>query len=184
MWQFFATPATIIFAPHLSCSCHAAALIFYHKVLAQDDHHWYHPSCELTNKKGFTMNGIKDAITELERIFTALLPLFNKDMPKPVITIQSKGRKRCLAWFVEDKWQNDQEEPLAEINICAESLARACPRHRCDDDARDVSSVELARWHQGLHGKPVSQRPFPRPRRRCWSGLSEKWPRVGRYHGK
>jgi SprT-like family len=70
------------------------------------------------------MNGIKDAITELERIFTALVPLFNKDMPKPVITIQSKGRKRCLAWFVEDKWQNDQEEPLAEINICAESLAR------------------------------------------------------------
>ena len=70
------------------------------------------------------MNSVKDAIIELERIYISLLPLFDKEMPQPDITIQSKGRKRCLAWFVEKKWLNNEGEPIAEINVCAESLAR------------------------------------------------------------
>jgi hypothetical protein len=70
------------------------------------------------------MNSVKDAITELERIYAALIPLFDKDMPQPVITIQSKGRKRCVAWFAGKKWQNNEIEPIGEINFCAESLSR------------------------------------------------------------
>jgi hypothetical protein len=100
------------------------------------------------------MNGIKDAITELERIFNALVPIFNKDMRKPVITIQTKGRKCCVGWFVGDKWQNDREEPLAEINICAESLARPVL------DIGETMVHEMchqANWLDGINDCTVNQ---------------------------
>jgi hypothetical protein len=52
------------------------------------------------------MNTIRPAIEELERAFRELVPVFNREMPLPVITIQSKGRKNALGWFVRDKWSN------------------------------------------------------------------------------
>ena len=70
------------------------------------------------------MNTIRPAIEELERAFRELSPVFKRNMPLPVITIQSKGRKNALGWFVRDKWSNTNGK-LPEINICAEHLARS-----------------------------------------------------------
>jgi hypothetical protein len=67
---------------------------------------------------------MKDAIAELERIYERSVPLFRGvEMPRPVITIQSRGRIACLAWFIANRWQ-DGETPLCEINLAAETLAR------------------------------------------------------------
>lgn len=65
------------------------------------------------------------AISELERAYEELLPIFPKPMSLPVITIQTRGRSRRLGWFCADKW-NDQLEGRrkAEINIAAESLGQ------------------------------------------------------------
>ena len=70
------------------------------------------------------MNSIRPAIEELERMYKAFAPLFGREMPLPVITIQSKGRKNALGWHWKDKWQNAEPGKLTEINLCAEYLGR------------------------------------------------------------
>ncbi len=45
------------------------------------------------------MNSIRPAIEELERAFRELAPVFGREMPLPVITIQSQGRKAPLVGF-------------------------------------------------------------------------------------
>jgi hypothetical protein len=67
---------------------------------------------------------IRPAITELERAFTALVFLFKREMPLPVITIQTKGRRAVSGWYSHQRWQNGKPEGISEINICAEHLAR------------------------------------------------------------
>src|SRR5438132_560721 len=85
------------------------------------------------------MNTIKPAIIELERIFTELAPLFGRDLPLPVITIQSKGRRNALGWHWKDKWQNGTPGKLTEINISAEHL---------DRPAEDIAETML---HEMVH---------------------------------
>lgn len=70
------------------------------------------------------MNSIRPAIEELERMYKAFASLFGREMPLPVITIQSKGRKNALGWHWKDKWQNAEPGKLTEINLCAEHLGR------------------------------------------------------------
>jgi hypothetical protein len=72
-----------------------------------------------------TEASILPAQKELERAFLALAFLFKREMPKPVITIQTRGRRRMKGWYAHHRWQNDQLEPLSELNVCAEDLA--CP---------------------------------------------------------
>jgi SprT-like family protein len=67
---------------------------------------------------------IRPAIAELERAFTALTVLFKREIPLPIITIQTKGRRAASGWFWHQKWQNGKPEGLSEINICAEHLSR------------------------------------------------------------
>jgi hypothetical protein len=67
---------------------------------------------------------IRPAISELERAFEALAFLFKREMPLPVITIQTKGRKAAAGWYSHHRWQNGKPEGVSEINICAEHLAR------------------------------------------------------------
>jgi len=67
---------------------------------------------------------IRPAIAELERAFLALAFLFTREMPLPVITIQTRGRRRnVLGWYAHHRWQNGQPEGVSEINVCAEYLA-------------------------------------------------------------
>jgi hypothetical protein len=79
-------------------------------------------------------------IAELERAFDEFcVSLFKRKMPRPVITIQTRGRSRMIGWFWEDKWQNGQPKKLPEINIVAEYLAQ---------DVEDIAEVLL---HEMVH---------------------------------
>ena len=66
------------------------------------------------------------ATCELERVFgrLAVVLLFRQQMPTPIITIQSKGRRKALGWFIRKAWTNDGENYVPEINISAEYLSR------------------------------------------------------------
>ncbi len=72
------------------------------------------------------MPSIKDAIEELERAYSMLVPRFDIEMPRPIITVQSAGRKTCLAWFSQKRWKsNTVRMDMCEINFSAEKLSRA-----------------------------------------------------------
>ena len=66
-------------------------------------------------------NSIIPIIKELERIYDALAIEFKLKHPRPLITIQSKGRQKVLGWHWEDKWERGKQT-ISEINICAEEL--------------------------------------------------------------
>jgi hypothetical protein len=66
-------------------------------------------------------NSIIPIIKELERIYDALAIEFKLKHPRPIITIQSKGRQKVLGWQWEDKWERGKQT-IIEINICAEEL--------------------------------------------------------------
>ena len=70
------------------------------------------------------MRSIRPAIEELEKAFESFVPLFGREMPRPVITVQSKGRMNALGWFWKDGWANGEPGKLPEINLSAEHLAR------------------------------------------------------------
>lgn len=67
---------------------------------------------------------IRPAIEELERAFRAFAPLFGRELPLPVITIQTTGRASAYGWFHPAMWQGSDGGDLPEINICAEHLSR------------------------------------------------------------
>ena len=105
------------------------------------------------------------AIAELERAFRELCNLsFKRQMPLPVITIQSKGRKNAIGWFWEDKWQSAAPRPLPEINICPEYL---------DLDIEDIAEVLLhemchyANYLDGIRDCSSSQYHNQKFKRRC-----------------
>ena len=67
-------------------------------------------------------NSIIPVIKELERIYDALSKEFKIKHDRPIITIQTKGRKKdTLGWHWADKWERGKES-ISEINICAEEL--------------------------------------------------------------
>ncbi len=92
------------------------------------------------------MTSIRPAIEELERGFVAFAPLFGRPMPQPVITVQSKGRKRMAGWFGPERWQNGQPGFVPEINICAEHLARPV------EDIAEVLVHEMCHYADALDG--------------------------------
>lgn len=61
-------------------------------------------------------------LKELERIYDALANKYGLKAPRPIITIQTRGRsKDTLGWQIDKKWEEGKKE-LREINICAECL--------------------------------------------------------------
>jgi hypothetical protein len=66
-------------------------------------------------------NSIIPVIKELERIYDALAIEVKLKYPRPLITVQSKGRQKVLGWHWEDKWERGKQT-ISEINICAEEL--------------------------------------------------------------
>jgi hypothetical protein len=99
-----------------------------------------------SQKKGDRkMESIRPAIEEVERAFRELTPLFKRDMPLPVITIQSRGRRSALGWFARDRWSNTKGK-LPEINICAEHLAQA------PEDIAGVLIHEMCHYADALDG--------------------------------
>src|SRR5438105_15150870 len=62
-------------------------------------------------------------LAELERFFLAYRVWFNQKLPRPVITIQTAGRKSVLGWYAHKRWQQAQlGNLLPEINMCPEHL--------------------------------------------------------------
>ena len=56
-------------------------------------------------------NTIIEVIKELEKIYGIIAKKFNIFYPIPLITIQSKGRKKnTLGWYSKDKWLKDKED--------------------------------------------------------------------------
>lgn len=90
------------------------------------------------------MTSIRPAIEELERMFVAFAPLFGRDMPLPVITIQTKGRMNALGWHWKDKWQNSGPGRLTEINLSAEFLSRPT------DDVSETLLHEMCHYANSL----------------------------------
>ena len=66
-------------------------------------------------------NSIIPIIKELERVYDTLAKKYEIKAPRPIITIQSKGRQKILGWHWEDKWELGKKS-ISEINICAEEL--------------------------------------------------------------
>lgn len=106
-------------------------------------------------------------IAELERAFRAFCDLsFKRQMPLPVITIQTAGRKSAIGWFAMEKWQNGQPKRLPEINISAEYLAH---------DVEDIAEVLLhemchyANYLNGIRDCSSSQYHNRNFKRRCES---------------
>jgi len=67
-------------------------------------------------------NSIIPVIKELERIYDTLSKQYNLKYDRPIITVQTKGRKKeTLGWFWDKKWTHGKKE-IGEINICAEDL--------------------------------------------------------------
>ena len=63
------------------------------------------------------------AIAELERAFRAFSDLsFKRQLPLPVITIQTRGRASAAGWFWKQKWKTARPDRLPEINVSAEYL--------------------------------------------------------------
>jgi hypothetical protein len=63
------------------------------------------------------------AQAQLESLYDQLnAKLFSGKLPSVVITIQSKGRKRAVAWFAPSRWVDGEKQESAEINFCAENL--------------------------------------------------------------
>lgn len=66
-------------------------------------------------------NSIIPILKELERIYDILANKFELKQPRPLITVQTKGRQNALGWFAQDRWLNEKKE-ISEITICAEDL--------------------------------------------------------------
>jgi hypothetical protein len=89
---------------------------------------------------------IRPAIAELERAFTELAVLFKREMPLPVITIQTRGRRAVVGWYAHQRWQNGKPEGISEINLCAEHLART------PLDIAEVLLHEMCHYANALEG--------------------------------
>lgn len=74
-------------------------------------------------------NSLIPIIKELERIYDAINLKFDFHYPRPIITIQTRGRKKnTTGWFGANRWTKEQNPTaddktgVGEINICAECL--------------------------------------------------------------
>ncbi len=108
---------------------------------------------------------LSPAIAELERGFREFSRLaFKRQMPLPVITIQTAGRKNAAGWFWKEKWQNGQPRRLPEINISAEYLA-----HDIDDIAEVLfhEMCHYANYLDGIRDCSSSQYHNRKFKRRC-----------------
>lgn len=66
-------------------------------------------------------NSLIPAIKELERVYDLVAEHYKFVAPRPIITIQTKGRSKCCGWHWKEKWA-DGKISLSEINICAEVI--------------------------------------------------------------
>ncbi len=92
---------------------------------------------------------ISAAIAELTRAFDELRPLFigvKKSEPRPLILIQTTGRKSAYGWMAPNHWRNGKKKTLHEITITAEYLNRGTA------DIGETMLHEMAHWANLVQG--------------------------------
>lgn len=101
-----------------------------------------------------TSHTIQTAIEVAEDLFESFAPRFKREMPQPVITIQTKGRRNAYAWFWADRWQNGAPRRIPEINLCAEYVGDGLMKL-----ANSVlhEMVHYANWLEGVRDCSASQ---------------------------
>jgi hypothetical protein len=80
------------------------------------------PHSSADGKTGLAPHTIGPVIKAAETIYAAFASRFKREMPQPVITVQSGGRSRARAWFWADQWQSPAKRRIPEINLCAEYI--------------------------------------------------------------
>jgi hypothetical protein len=110
------------------------------------------------------MESIRPAVEELERVYKAFAPLFGREMPFAVITIQTRGRKNLLGWHSRGAWQNADPHKLAEIKLSAEDLKRPV-----EDIAECLlhEMVHHANYLDGIRGCTIRNYHNQKFKRRC-----------------
>lgn len=88
-----------------------------------------------------SINSIKPAIAELERLYRGLEALFPDGIPgnDPVIVIQPSRSAASLGWLTTHAWESRQGRQVNEISIGAEHLGRP------------VEQIAAALLHQMVH---------------------------------
>lgn len=69
--------------------------------------------------------------------------LFGGTLPKPIITIQTRGRKKCYGWFWANRW-NENGTNVHEINMSAENV------HRTKEDQCETLIHEMVHLHNAI----------------------------------
>ncbi len=109
---------------------------------------------------------IKPVIETAEFIYDAFASRFNRELPRPVITVQTKGRSQACAWFWADRWQDGEPSRIPEINLCAEHV---------NDGLMELANsvlhemVHYANWLDGVRDCSSSQYHNRRFKERCES---------------
>ena len=68
-------------------------------------------------------NSLAAMIAELDAIFAKLnKKLFDNKLPKPVITVSTRGKRKTASWFTPLEPWKTSKDAFHEINICAEYL--------------------------------------------------------------
>lgn len=72
------------------------------------------------------MNSLRPVLEALEAAHAAFnAAMFGGRLKRqPVITVQTRGRRRAYGWYWAGRWQNGQPSPAAELNVSAEDLKR------------------------------------------------------------
>lgn len=86
---------------------------------------------------------------ELVNIYNKAFNHFNKELfedklPKVIITIQTRGRKKCYGWFWKNRW-NENGNPVHEINMSAENI------NRTKDDQCETLIHEMVHLYNAIH---------------------------------
>lgn len=95
---------------------------------------------------------LSPALLELERAFDSFnASLFQGTLKqRPVITIQSKGKRNAMGWFWANRWKdtNGGENVVPEINISAEYLKAQDMLQPLETLIHEM--VHLSNWKQGV----------------------------------
>lgn len=102
-----------------------------------------------------TNDSLIPTIKELERVYDLIADRYKFKAPRPIITIQTKGRQSALGWHWKNKWRKGEIE-LTEINICAEELDKnpietliheMVHYHNAVDEIKDCNSQQYHNSH-------------------------------------
>ena len=92
------------------------------------------------------MNKYQELVTIYNKAFEFFnKELFNNELPKVIITIQTRGRKKCYGWFWKNRW-TENGNAVHEINMSAENI------NRTKEDQCETLIHEMLHLHNAIRG--------------------------------